>query len=184
MDTNDGHEDVGSMDGDAVEAVEITEEAKEETIADIINLIKDNYVQNPGLSFNTKSPFPIDLHSLSPEEIVNVYDNMKIQLNMRKRDDLIGRLVRILINSSTIATQYLGFKIPDSWLRTVNEDTILRESLAATMMGKGMKPHPIATLTLAFSDHVMSAVAAAIPIDESTTRETLIQAKATSTEDS
>jgi len=97
-----------------------------------------------------------------------------MQMNMRKRDDLIGRLVRILINSSTIATQYLGFKIPDSWLKTVNEDTILRESLAATMMGKGMKPHPIATLTLAFSDHVLSAVTAAIPIDEGANRQTFI----------
>jgi hypothetical protein len=126
---------------------------------DVEEGVQDDALQTIIQDIDTSNPFPKDLHTMSEEEILNIHDNIRIQINRRKRDDIMARLTRCIVNSGEIIGHYTGMRMPESWARRIQDDVILKEALSSLVLGKGFKPHPAITFGLTITDHLTHTIA-------------------------
>jgi hypothetical protein len=148
----------------------VLEPAQPNNLVVVINDIKDLYINNPGLSLDKRNPYPVDFLTLSDDEIINMYDNLRMQLHQRKRDDIIAKMVRLVVNIGDIAAHYGGYRIPQSAIDKIQQDSVLKEALAAVVLGKAFKPHPLIALALSLADSGAHAFASRLPLEENNTQ--------------
>lgn len=139
--------------------VEPREPTDEEMRERLMLLIRENYIKEGGMMMNKNNPFPLDLHSLTMEELSNVLDNMLLESNRRKRDGIIDRTVSTVGNMVSLAATAVGYTVPSEITGTIENDLMLKEGLVALMAGKGFKPSVPVTLglcTLYYGSKILS----------------------------
>lgn len=117
----------------------------------LCDLIKEAYIKEGGIPLCKNDPFPLNLHELSNQELINVWDNLVIEKTRRKRDVVINRSLFTVVEICQMVAEILDLKLPNELIGAVETDAMLRESLVATVVGQGFKPSSLLSLALCAS---------------------------------
>lgn len=138
--------------------------------------IKEEYMKHGGVPINTRDLIPTDITKLSNVELVNVMDNIELHNNITKKKDLTTRGFSTFSNLLKIASIFLQTPLLSNVGEEIQRDHVLRDSMVATVLGKGVNPPPLISTAVILTDYLSTvALRAAEYLNGSESEQDVVQ---------
>ena len=122
------------------------------------NEIKKLYIKNGGLPINTQNPIPTDLKTKTNDELEHIVDNMMMHLNRSNKEDIVSKCLNIITNVGLATASFTGLNVPSNIYDLVNADAVLKQSIVAVFLGKGINPNPQIVFAISALSHASNFV--------------------------
>jgi hypothetical protein len=126
----------------------------EELLAEVRSQIRQLYISNGGLPFNTANPLPQDLNVLSARDLGNILQNMMIFSVRSKSATFLDRFLNVCSNIVGITSKMSGVNIEGGIVKEIASDDLLKECAVQTFLGGISKVNPLVGLVVCSASHL------------------------------